>query len=218
MEEEDEPVSLGLLFHDPVKEIKYEISNVDGYMYGAILGAVATVSLLTTAFLLFLTYLTSTADGMKGCEKLLICNMLVPDLLLELTTLYFIVPATVTKVWPRGVKTTEWLAFLHTFCIFHPHIATATVCFIIALSVTDAYRFEMSRNMKNMLIVVISNLSVSICLCSLPAIEEGGYGFQDNWLSPSFNTRLEYGSIFMCSGLISVTIFVELKSVLRLFE
>ncbi|KAK3786334.1 hypothetical protein RRG08_022957 [Elysia crispata] len=214
----DEPLKLGVLFDAMAQKVPFNISMNEARIFSGVLIGVATLDLAATCFLLIITYVTTAMDGMKTCEKLLIYNLLLPDLLLEFLILYIFGPATWHMHWFQGVRDTMWLAFLHTFCIFHAHLATATICYVVALSMTDAYIFEMANNMKHMSVVVISTLTVSVSFCSLPATEDEGYGLQPNWLSPSFNVHFQYGSKFMCAGFVGVAALVELQSIRKLLE
>lgn len=218
--DDSEPDGLNVLFDDNVipERITFNISDKEAKGFGGLLSAVVTLDLMATGFVLWITYVTTAMDGMKRCEKLLVYNVLLPDLLLEFILIYFIAPATFAMYWHQGIKDTMWLAFFHTFCIFHPHIASATICYVVALSKTDAYMYEMANDMKHMTIVTMSTVAVSICLCSLPATEDKGYGFQQNWLCPSFNTHHQYGSSFMCAGILGLVAYVDIICVYKLLE
>ncbi|GFO05152.1 hypothetical protein PoB_003165700 [Plakobranchus ocellatus] len=198
--------------------IYFNVTDKEARIFGVVLFGVAGFDMLATSFLTIITFVSKAVDGMKLCQKLLVYNLLVPDFILEVLILYYFAPASMANAWQEGQMDTVWLAFLHTVSIFHGHLATAAICYIIALSMTDAYMYEMANDLKHMSVVVLSTIAVTISLCSLPATEDQGYALLENWLSPSFNVHYEYGSIFMCLGIMGLACIIELSSIYKLIQ
>ncbi|CAL1532990.1 unnamed protein product, partial [Lymnaea stagnalis] len=176
------------------------------------------VNILSTFALIFITFLTSTRENMKVSEKLVLYNALIPDLLSILILLTVISPAIRYNEWTYNEFKTTWIAFINTTCIFHSHLAVTYICDLIVLSLTDSYKFHAADRLKYMSALVICSLSITACFCSLPACEEKGFIFVHDRLSPTFNIRFQYGSLFMVLAMLGIIIPKYLINLVKLIQ
>ncbi|KAK6962512.1 hypothetical protein BgiMline_032616, partial [Biomphalaria glabrata] len=192
------------------------LTKIDAMLYTGVFASFGSLSGLFTILFLLLTYITSTRENMKFSEKILVYNVLISDLIYEIIVLTILCPSIRQNEWTFNEFKTTWIAFISTACMFHSQLALVFICDLIVLSLTDSYRFHASDNIRHMSALVLSTLCLSICICSLPACEQAGYIFRQEWLAPSFNLRHQYGSMFMVSTMYSLILSKQAVNLLKM--
>ncbi|BFZ06701.1 hypothetical protein BsWGS_09740 [Bradybaena similaris] len=193
------------------------ITAAEGATYGGIIISLGLGVIFASGSMAAYTFITPP-DNMKTAEKLIVYNLLGPDFALGSLLAHLFGPAIINQNWPYSKFSTQCLAFIHAACVYHANVAAGFICYIVAMALRDAYRFEGSNNIKHMSALVISSLSLTICFCSLPATEKGGFAYLDNWLGPWYDIKYQYGSLFMVVALSGLIVILDITSIVNLFR